>query len=72
MAKTVALKHTVWSEGEKTVYFYDGELTAKDGVVKIPSDRPEWVRRAWVMGYSLDPKTGEHVRLEDLVPTEVV
>ena len=66
-AKNIALKHTIWHEGEKTVYFYEGELVAKEGVVKIPADRPEWVRRAWVLGYRLDPKTGEQTKLEDLI-----
>jgi hypothetical protein len=68
----VALKHTVWNEGEKTVYFYEGELKAKDGVLEVPDDRPEWLRRAWVMGYRLDPKTGENILFDDLVPTEVI
>jgi hypothetical protein len=66
-AKSVSLKHTIWHDGERQVYFYEGELTAKDGVVKIPANRPEWVRRAWVLGYRLDPKTGDHVKLEDLI-----
>jgi hypothetical protein len=69
-AKNVSLKHTIHSAPEKTVYFYDGELIAKDGVIKIPADRPEWIRRAWVLGYRLDPKTGENTRIEDLIPTE--
>lgn len=63
----IRLKHTIWSEGTKQVYFYEGELTAKDGVVSIPADRPEWVRRAWVLGYRLDPESGEPQRLEDLI-----
>lgn len=63
----ICLRHTVWSEGEKTVYFYEGELVAKDGVVCVPADRPEWVRRAWVLGYRLDPDSGENKRLEDLI-----
>ena len=67
MAKNISLKHTIWTEGEKTVYFYEGELTAKDGVVSVPADRPEWVRRAWVLGYRLDPKTGEQTKIEDLI-----
>lgn len=62
-AKSIRLKHTIWNDGEKIVYFYDGELQAKDGVIVIPADRPEWVRRAWVLGYQLDPKTGRQVDL---------
>jgi hypothetical protein len=66
----VSLKHTIWDDGEKQVYFYDGELTAKDGVVTIPADKPEWIRRAWVLGYQLDPKTKKQTRLENLIPEE--
>jgi len=67
---SVSLKHTILSDGERTVYFYDGESKSKDGVISIPSDKPEWIRRAWVLGYQLDPKTGEQVRLEELVPEQ--
>lgn len=67
-AKGVSLKHTIWTDGEKTVYFYDGEVPAKDGVISIPGNRPEWIRRAWVLGYQLDPKTGEQVDLTVLTP----
>ncbi len=63
----VRLKHTIWTEGEKTVYFYDGELTAKNGVISVPKDRPEWIRRAWVLGYQLNAK-GEPVDLTELTP----
>lgn len=66
----VALKHTIWKEGERAVIFYEGELTAKDGVVEVPNDKPEWIRRAWVLGYRLDPENdSEYLRLED-IPTE--
>lgn len=68
MAKTVKLKHTVHT-ADKMFYFYEGEAEVKEGVVTIPADRPEWIRRAWVMGYRLDPKTGENLELSDILPS---
>lgn len=53
MATTITLQHTTRRDGEQTVYFYDGELTAKDGKLTIPTDRPEWVKRAFILGYRL-------------------
>jgi hypothetical protein len=35
------------------VFFYDGALEAVDGLLTLPVDRPEWIRRAWVSGYRL-------------------
>lgn len=70
MAGTVKLKHTVWNEGEKTFYFYDGELVAHDGVLEIPADKPEWIKRAWIMGYRLDVKGKPIDSLDNLVSTE--
>lgn len=55
----VKLKHFSLRDGDHVVHFYDGELTAKDGVVSIPADRPEWLRSAWAQGFRLDPKTDE-------------
>lgn len=62
----VRLKHII-HEADTVLYLYDGELEVKKGVVSIPKDRPEWIRRAWVLGYRLDSK-GENARLEDLTP----
>ena len=70
MVATVTLKHTTWNQGEKTFYFYDGELIAKDGVLEIPADRPEWIQRAWIMGYRLDAEGKEVLFLNDLVSSE--
>lgn len=69
-AKNVRLKHTIWKEGERLVHFYDGQLTAKDGVISIPSDNPSWIRRAWILGYRLDAKTKKPVGIEELIPLE--
>ena len=60
MAKNVRLKHSI-SSADEVLYFYDGELPVKQGVVSVPGDRPEWVRRAWIMGYDRDAKSGEYI-----------
>lgn len=70
MAGNVRLKHTT-HEADKTLYFYEGEADVKKGVVSIPKDRPEWIRRAWVLGYRNNTK-GEPYRIEDLIPLEVI
>lgn len=46
-------------------YFYDGETETKDGIIELPLDHPEWIQRAWVMGYRLNPDTEETVLLAD-------
>lgn len=46
-------------------YFYDGEVDIKDGIVEIPADRPEWVQRAYIMGYRFDPATEEVLTLAE-------
>jgi hypothetical protein len=53
MAATITLTHTTRREGEQTVYFYEGEATAKDGKITVPTDRPEWVKRVWLLGYRI-------------------
>lgn len=57
MAKgaTISLQHIVRRHGNQMVFFYDGALEAKDGLLTLPVDRPEWIRRAWVSGYRLLP-----------------
>ena len=69
-AKNVRLKHSI-HEADSVLYFYDGELPVKEGVVSVPADRPEWVRNAWINGYDRDPKTGEYIRFEELLPADV-
>ena len=64
----VKLKHLSWREGELLVPFYDGELTAHDGIIEVPSDRPEWIRGAWVKGFRLDPKTDEFLTFDKIDP----
>lgn len=46
-------------------YFYDGEVPIKDGIVEIPLDRPEWVQRAYIMGYRHDPVSEEVLTLAE-------
>lgn len=57
MAKgaTISLQHMVRRHGNQMVFFYDGALEAVDGLLTLPADRPEWIRRAWVSGYRLLP-----------------
>jgi len=66
MAKTVKLLSTKGrAQLIERFYFYDGETTIKDGVVEIPLDRPEWVQRAYIMGFRHDPKTEEIITLDE-------
>lgn len=46
-------------------YFYDGEVAISDGIVEIPLDRPEWVQRAYIMGYRYDPVSEEILTLDE-------
>ena len=46
-------------------YFYDGEVPIVDGIVEIPLDRPEWVQRAYIMGYRFDPVSEEILTLDE-------
>ena len=66
MADTVRLLSTKGrAQLIETFYFYDGETPIKDGVVEIPVDRPEWVQRAYIMGYRHDPVTEEVITLDE-------
>ncbi len=68
MGNTVSLKHTVHT-ADRVLYFYDGEAEVKKGVVSVSLDRPEWVQRAWILGYQLDPKTDKPLALADILPS---
>jgi len=60
MAVTVVLKHQNESNMPlRRMYFYDGEVEVRFGVVQIPSDRPEWLQRVFMLGYNRDLKTGK-------------
>lgn len=66
MAKTVRLLSTKGrAQLIEVFYFYDGEVPIKDGVVEIPVDHPEWVQRAYIMGYRHDPVTEEVLTLDE-------
>jgi hypothetical protein len=52
-AKTVRLRHN-YREGDWVFYYYEGEAPVVDGVLAIPADRPEWAKRAYVMGFRKD------------------
>lgn len=66
MAETVQLLN-VRGRGLLTevFYFYDGETVVDHGVITIPADRPEWVQRAHIMGYRLDPETEQPLTLDE-------
>lgn len=67
---SVTLLHLVRRQGDVMFHFYDGALMAKNGLLSIPADRPEWVRRAWVSGYRLAPD-GRALNLWPEVEAEV-
>lgn len=46
-------------------YFYDGEVPIENGIVEIPLDHPEWVQRAYIMGYRFDPVTEDVLTLDE-------
>lgn len=50
MANTVRLRHGAFG-GDWTEYFYDGRLPVINQVIELPINRPEWIRRAWVLGF---------------------
>ena len=52
---TIRLRSTRVPDGNFTFYFYDGETEVRNGIIEIDSSRPEWVMRAWIMGFGLDP-----------------
>lgn len=68
MAETVRLLSTKGrAQLIEVFYFYDGETPIKDGIVEIPVDRPEWVQRAYIMGYRFDPETEEVLTLAEAI-----
>src|SRR5687768_17843391 len=48
----IRLRHAIRS-GDFMFYAYDGELPVRDSIIEIPASRPEWVQRAWIMGFRL-------------------
>jgi hypothetical protein len=49
----VRLRHSQFKDTNAFVFFYDGQLRAKDGVLEVPADKEPWVKRAWmVLGYN--------------------
>lgn len=61
MARTIRLKHTLYTLPEYVEYFYDGQAVVKNGVIELPADNPTWLQRAWIVGYRLDPETGKEI-----------
>lgn len=54
------LKHVVYVV-DSVLYFYDGELPVKEGVVTIPDGKGDWAGAAWIGGYQIDAETGEQL-----------
>lgn len=66
MAKTIKLLSTKGrAQLIERFYFYDGEVPIKDGIVEIPVGRPEWIQRAYIMGYRNDPETEAVITLAE-------
>lgn len=55
MTDTVTLRYSRSVVPMKAVYFYDGFLVARDGLLTLPLDHPHWIRRAFVNGYNNAP-----------------
>lgn len=53
MASTIRLRHPI-RKGDWMMYFYEGELKVRDSIIEVPAKRPEWVQRAWIMGFRTD------------------
>lgn len=49
------------------IRFYDGVAFVEGGVVTIPHGHPAWVGRAYNLGYSLDPATGNKLPVQALI-----
>lgn len=64
-AKAVRLQH-IYHEQDLTFHFYDGETEVKKGVIAIPVEFPYWARKAYIMGYRLDPKTGDELTMDQI------
>lgn len=62
MTDMIPLRHAHF-EGDWLEYFYDGELWVHDSIIEVPVDRPEWLRRSYVLGFRMNPE-GEWI--EDL------
>lgn len=56
----VALKHVTFRE-DTMFYFYEGELPVKKGTLVIDDENQGLVRRAYALGYRLDPETEEEI-----------
>lgn len=49
-------------------YFYEGEVDVNYGVIELPSDglHDHWAQRAWMVGFRLDPETGDELSLDEV------
>ena len=51
----------------QTMYFYDGRARVEYGVVTLPTHKPAWLQRAFVLGYRIDPDTGKFLSLAEIM-----
>lgn len=66
MASNVQLKHQFFG-GDRKFYFYEGSVDVKGGVISLPVSHPEWVQRAYTMGYRADPDGGKVLSWNEVV-----
>lgn len=65
----VRLRHTT-RQGDWRFYHYEGEMPVVDGVLTIPADLPEVIKRAWIQGFRMTAEgrviadLAKHVRAE--------
>lgn len=66
MADNVQLRHQFF-HGDRMFYFYDGHAQVKGGVISLPVSRPQWVQRAYIMGYRTDPNNDKVLSWDEVV-----
>lgn len=66
----IPLRHAHF-EGDWMEYFYDGELWVTDSVISVPSERPEWLRRSYILGFRQTPE-GEWIEDLDTYVNKVI
>ena len=50
------LLHRINRSPRVYVHFYDGLLVAENGMLDVPDDHEQWIKRAWrAMGYDRTP-----------------
>ena len=65
----VRLRH-VNRTGNFMFYAYDGEMKVEDGIIAIPAEKPEWIRRAWITGFRMNVEGRVIVNLDAHIKSE--